>query len=144
MKWMTTDGNQEVTFTDESAVFDVLRLFYGMRCVFGHGSPNRTLEEGVLKLPLGALNIGAPQVTTYLQRLYQHVHNRKGTADLSYALLVNMQRFIGRLAAALLAAVAEHLASKLRLAVWGKGFALPEDEEDEEDVREGDLNIFDS
>ena len=39
----------QVVFKSVEAVNDVLRLYYGARCIFSHGFPGRTLSEGAMQ-----------------------------------------------------------------------------------------------
>lgn len=102
-----------VNFQLRQAVNDVLRLYYGARCVFSHGLSRRTLDDGAMQrfpdedtLRQG-LEFG-PAAADLLS-IYRRLKTQGRLASFSYLDLVMMYRFFARLANRLMVAVALQL-----------------------------------
>lgn len=108
-----------VTFIIKDPVLlrGVLNLYYGFRCVFAHGCPDRTLKDGALKrsptdnlkkmiqghvhyTPRGKepsennkRDDYAVKLCAELGSIHEKLCEDKGDADIDYLTLVNMYRF---------------------------------------------------
>jgi len=72
--------NVEVILTSPEALNDLIRLYYGARCVFAHGQPDRTLGPGGVlhKLPEETgltKKVGVKSVSCRLSTLCQNLQN---------------------------------------------------------------------
>ena len=72
--------NVEVILTSPEALNDLIRLYYGARCVFAHGQPDRTLGPGGVlhKFPEETeltKKVGVKSVACRLSTLCQNLQN---------------------------------------------------------------------
>ena len=105
-----TGTTQQAIFKSAEAVNDVLRLYYGARCIFSHGLPGKTLSEGALRnfpnkqqLTEG---MGGPAAATDLICVFEELKNSGRKASFTYLDLCMLYRFFLRLANRLMVAVA--------------------------------------
>ena len=99
-----------VKFKSAVAINDILRLYYGARCIFSHGLPSRTLNEGAMRnFPNEEKlkdNVGFSSAGEDFTRLFNRLRTMGRKAFLSYLDLCMMYRFFFRLANRLMVAVA--------------------------------------
>ena len=135
--------NVEVILKSPEALNDLIRLYYGARCVFAHGQPDRTLGEG------GALwnfpdedklteKVGVRSVARRLSKLYQNLKGYGRTAWVYYSTLISIQRFIIYLACRLFEAVSQCINKEFGLEIWG--FASRSVSDSEQDEEESELH----
>ena len=94
---------------EKDGIRDVLRLYYGMRCVLTHGCVEKTLKGCLREFPEEPDDLkvqgfnsksGDPtnKVSKYLTHLYHKIVAEKKNVLIEYADLVNMTRFLKFLA----------------------------------------------
>ena len=112
-------GEAQVEIRDEKTLNDILRLYYGLRCVFAHGQHDKTFKRGgsLDKFPED-LKI-TKEANTKLVQLYERVRDHGREAHVNYFILVNMNRFIFRIARLLFLAIAEWFYEKFEIVIWG-------------------------
>ena len=95
----------EVSFKKVEQLWNVTRLYYGLRCVFAHGDPEKTLQNALKNFPDNPNQLFEPlrsetesdtptpnYAGEHLLKLYKRVHGTKSQADVSYLNWVNMNR----------------------------------------------------
>ena len=125
----------DLVVNDVKGLNDILRLYYGARCVFAHGKSEQTFKKGAalgdypqaqdIKNSEG--NTAAIKEKTGVDReiaerlagLYYNVKVFKHEANVSYATIVNLQRFIMILSKRLFFAISKILCDEYNLIVWG-------------------------
>ena len=104
--------NGQVSFQSVETINDVLRLYYGARCIFSHGLPSRTMNEGAMRdFPTKEElkdGVGYPPVARNLIKLYDQLKTSGRKGVFTYLDLCMMYRFF-RLANRLMVAVAMEL-----------------------------------
>ena len=98
--------NGLMSFQSVETINDVLRLYYGARCIFSHGLPSRTLNEGTMELEDG---VGYPPAARDLIKLYNQLKTSGRKGVFTYLDRCMMYRFFFRLANRLMVAVAMEL-----------------------------------
>ena len=103
-----------VCIQTESTVHDILRLYYGARCIFSHGLPSRTLSEGgaASNFPSEhdlAIGMGFAPAAADLVKFFQRLKEMGRKAAPTYLDLCMMYRFFFRLANRLMVAVGCHV-----------------------------------
>ena len=100
--------------SDRSAVealCNISRLYYGLRCVFVHGKHRKTLEGALKDFPDNPDNFPLPtqndEIKNYYVNLYKRIKEHKRKADVSYLTFINLSRFYGTAAYAVMLAVAK-------------------------------------
>ena len=72
-------STHQVMFKSVEAINDVLRLYYGARCIFSHGFPGKTLSEGAMQNfseeQRLALGMGCPTAASDLMCLYEELRS---------------------------------------------------------------------
>ena len=101
-----------LVINDKEGIRDVLRLYYGMRCVLTHGCVQKTFDGCLRQFPVttddlkvgGLTEHGDPcnEVSKYLLNLYFKIVRDKKDVLIEYTDLVNMTRFLKRLATLLI------------------------------------------
>ena len=135
--------NVEVILTSPEALNDLIQLYYGARCVFAHGQPDRTLGPGGVlhKFPEETeltKKVGVKSVACRLSTLYQNLQNYGRYAWVYYPTLINIQRFIIYLACRLFQAVSQCIYKEFGLEIWG--FASRSVSDSEQDEEESELH----
>ena len=112
---------------------NLLRLYYGARCVFAHGQSEQSFEEeGVLHgFPIEKLStmVGDEKVAGRLRSLHDNLKKHGNSAWVYHTTIVNMQRFIIYLAQRLFRAVSKCIFKKFQLTIWGYNPTMDEGEE---------------
>ena len=133
--WFIWDGQEEsqLVVTNNESLNAILRLYYGARCVFAHGKSEKTFRKGVLRDYPQAQDIEDREGNTAaikektgvnweiaerLAGLYYNVNVYKHDAYVSYAAVVNLQRFIMVLSSRLFFAISKILFDEYNLKVW--------------------------
>ena len=114
----------EVSFKKVEQLWNVTRLYYGLRCVFAHGDPDKTLKNALKNFPDNPNQLLEPSRSEteldtptpnyageHLLKLYKRVLGSKSQADVSYLTWVNMNRFFRTAAEKLSSAIAAYLQS---------------------------------
>ena len=100
--------------SDRSAVealCNISRLYYGLRCAFVHGKHRKTLEGALKDFPDNPDSFPLPtqndEIKTYYVNLYKRIKEHGRKADVSYLTFINLSRFYGTAAYALMLAIAK-------------------------------------
>lgn len=119
-----------ILIKEAEGLHNMLRLYYGLRCAFSHGSTKKTLEHGALKnFPVepegikivGTDRVGGPEnqnVAKSLSDLYREVCTNGKNAIVYYADLLNMIRFLRLCARMLLYVIARWIYNTFNVTVW--------------------------
>ena len=124
------DDIARVTLRNAEELRNVARLFYGIRCVFAHGDPERTFKQSLHEFPPNASDLlENKQAADFLMGLYKRVSCHYSDADVSYLTWVNMTRFFRTTAEHLFRAMASYIydsfvypskeGSPCKLPLWG-------------------------
>ena len=131
-------GNSELTVADRNVLNDIIRLYYGARCVFVHGQKERNFgKNAALDQNHFTMNHFYEMKKTmdldiienfrgFYDRLREHGRN----AHINYFSIVNLQRFVMVVALHLFRAVAKLVYDKFKIAIWGHSDCMYEDEEE--------------
>ena len=113
---------------EKDGIRDVLRLYYGMRCVLTHGCMEKTLKGCLREFPEkpddlkveGFTVYGDPSdnVSSYLTGLYHKLVAEKKNVLIEYADLVNMTRFLKRLAVQLMFVLKLWFCNSFQVDIW--------------------------
>ena len=114
---------------EQDGIRDVLRLYYGMRCVLTHGCVEKTLKGCLREFPekpedlkVQGLNLksGDPsdKVSKYLTSLYHKIVAEKKNVLIEYADLVNMRRFLKLLAIQLMCVLKLWFHTSFNVHIW--------------------------
>ena len=114
---------------EKDGIRDVLRLYYGMRCVLTHGCVEKTLKGCLREFPekpedlkVQGLNLksGDPsdKVSKYLTSLYHKIVAEKKNVLIEYADLVNMRRFLKLLAIQLMCVLKLWFHTSFNVHIW--------------------------
>ena len=109
--YMCYDGREiNIRFVNGGTINDVLRLYYGARCIIAHGKPTKTMTEGSLRNFPTVDNLeeglGNRRVAVEYRRLYERLKNEGRCIKLAYQELIGMYRFFFRLANCLMVSIA--------------------------------------
>ena len=129
-----TDTNT-VTFKRTEELWNVTRLYFGIRCVFAHGDPKPTLNHALAKFPEDPCELFSEEnryAADHLLSLYRRVLKyNSAKVTVSYLTWVNMTRFFRTAAEKLFRAVAAYIydsfnyppalpgGEKTKLKLWG-------------------------
>ena len=120
-----SDGRQVVvSFLKPNTINDVLRLYYGARCVMAHGKATQTMVEGCLNnFPSRdelAASLSHEDVAEELRGMYERLKVLGGRATITYREICVVYRFFLRLSTALMVAIAMGVGqiSKRPLLIW--------------------------
>ena len=132
------NGNSELTVADRNVLNDIIRLYYGARCVFVHGQKERnfgknaaldqnhfTMNHFYEMKKMMDLDI-IENFRGFYDRLREHGRN----AHINYFSIVNLQRFVMVVALHLFRAVAKLVYDNFKIAIWGHSDRMYEDEEE--------------
>ena len=105
------DGHKiNVRFRKGESINDVLRLYYGARCIIAHGKATKTITEGSLRnfptIDNLADGLGNRRVAVEYRGLYERLKNEGRYIKLAYQELVGMYRFFIRLANRMMVSIA--------------------------------------
>ena len=106
------------------ALNDVIRLYYGARCVFAHGNKKRTFQEGGALFKFPSCETLQSRVRTderigkTLHHLFDLIESYGSTAWIQYLHLVNLQRFVMILAYRLCVAVSQVVFEEFGITIW--------------------------
>ena len=114
---------------EKEGIRDVLRLYYGMRCVLTHGVIEKTLNGCLREFPEKPDDLkvqgfkfksGDPsdKVSKYLTRLYHKIVVEKKNVLIEYADLVNMTRFLKFLAVQLMFILKQWFRTYFKVDIW--------------------------
>ncbi len=117
-----SNRNETVSLETPESVEDLLRLFYGARCVYAHGNAEKTFQPG------GVLH-NFPERDVFIQRIgdsagdllyiiYKYAKQYGKTAWVYYHNLVNLQRFILSLAFRLFATISKWVYDVFGERIW--------------------------
>lgn len=119
-----------IIIKEVQGLHNILRLYYGLRCAFTHGSIDKTLNYGALSnFPetaegikiVGTDGVGGPvneDVAASLSNLYYKVRTFGKDAVVYYADLLNMIRFLKLCARMLLYVIARWIYNTFNMPVW--------------------------
>lgn len=85
-----------ITLRDRNQLWNLSRLFYGVRCIFAHGDPTRTLDKALKNFPTDARELLGEEYELaghYLVTLYEFLIKYKSETNVSYLNWVNILRF---------------------------------------------------
>jgi hypothetical protein len=113
------DGEVQVEIRDIKTLNHILRLYYGVRCVFAHGQRERTINEGGVLQKFPDALIVTKEASVKLIDLYKRIKEHGRRAHVNYFILVNMNRFILNVARLLFKAIAQWFFESFHISMWG-------------------------
>ena len=114
---------------DKDGIRDVLRLYYGMRCVLTHGCVEKTLKGCLREFPEKPEDLKvqghhsksgdrSEKVSKYLTHLYHKIVAEKKNVLIEYVDLVNMTRFLNFLAIQLMFVLKLWFRTYFKVDIW--------------------------
>lgn len=97
----------------------ILNLYYGVRCVLAHGKSEKTFTSGALK-DFNPSELKVPEdAKEQLCDLFMRIKSDRSRAQIDYHTLLNAERFLWRMARAMMLAIAEYFHSEFDVIIWG-------------------------
>jgi hypothetical protein len=132
------NGNSELTVADKKILNDIIRLYYGARCVFVHGQKERNFSKNAaLDQDHFTKNHFCEMKRTMNQDIiekfrgfYDRLRDHGRNAHINYFTIVNLQRFVMVVALHLFRAVAKLVYDKFKIRIWGHSDRMYQDEEE--------------
>ena len=132
------NGNSELTVADSTVLNDIIRLYYGARCVFVHGQKGRNFSEhAALDQNHFTMNHFYEMKSTMdmeiienFRGFYDRLREFGRNANINYVTIVNLQRFVMAVALHLFRAVARLVYAKFKITIWGHSDRMYKDEEE--------------
>lgn len=114
------DPEISVSLGDPVTLRAILRLYYGVRCVLAHGKSEKTFKAGgaLNKFDVSKLEVPV-EVREHLAELYRRIDKDRSHAQIDYHTLLNAERFLWRMARAMMLAVAEWFHIEFDVLIWG-------------------------
>jgi hypothetical protein len=113
------DPEKSVLLADPATLCDILRLYYGVRCVLAHGKSEKTFKAGGALHKFDAFKLEVPvEVREHLAELYRRINNDRSHAQIDYHTLLSAERFLWRMARLMMLAIAEYFHSEFKVLIW--------------------------
>ena len=97
----------------------ILNLYYGVRCVLAHGKSEKTFTSGALK-DFNPSELKVPEeAKEQLCDLFMRIKSDRSRAQIDYHTLLNAERFLWRMARAMMLAIAEYFHNEFDVIIWG-------------------------
>ena len=121
---------------DSTVLNDIIRLYYGARCVFVHGQKERNFgEHAALDQNHFTMNHFYEMKSTMNLEIIENFrgfHTRLReygrNANINYFTIVNLQRFVMVVALYLFRAVAKLVYDRFKITIWGHSDRMYKDE----------------
>jgi hypothetical protein len=113
------DPEINVSLDEPTTLRAILNLYYGVRCVLAHGKSEKTFTSGALK-DFNPSELKVPnEAKEQLHDLFTRIKSDRSHAQIDYHTLLNAERFLGRMARAMMLAIAEYFHNEFNVIIWG-------------------------
>ena len=136
--FLRKNGNCPLSMIDSTVLNDIIRIYYGARCVFVHGQNERNFRENAsLDQNYFTMNhfydmkrTMDPEIIELFRGFYSRLREFGRNAHINYFTIVNLQRFVMVVALYLFRAVAKLVYDKFKIKIWGHSEYTYRDEEE--------------
>ena len=103
-----------------SALKNISRLYYALRCVFAHGHNQKTMTGALKDFPrnVAEFDLGNERAAKYYLGLYRRMEKYGRETTISYLTFINMVEFLKRAAFFLMRALAKWVYDATETCVW--------------------------
>lgn len=130
------NGKCQLSMTDSVLLNDIIRIYYGARCVFVHGQKERNFgENAALDQNHFTMNHFYEmkrtmdlEIIELFRGFYSRLREFGRNANINYFTIVNLQRFVMVVALNLFRAVAKLVYNKFQIKIWGHSEYKDEEE----------------
>ena len=110
----------DLQITSVSALRNISRLYYALRCIFAHGHNQKTITGALKDFPrnVAEFELGNERAAKYYLGLYRRMEKYGRDTSISYLTFVNMVEFLKRAAFFLMRAIAKWIYDSTDTCVW--------------------------
>ena len=120
---LNQDDEIELQINSVSALKNISRLYYALRCVFAHGHNQKTLSGALKDFPrnVAEFDLGNEKAAKYYLGLYRRIEKYGRETSVSYLTFINMIEFLKRAAFFLMRTLAKWVydATGGQGCIWG-------------------------
>ena len=110
----------ELQISSVSALRNISRLYYALRCVFAHGHNQKTMTGALKDFPktVSEFDLGNERAAKYYLGLYRRMEKYGRDTSISYLTFINMIEFLKRAAFFLMRALAKWVYDSTNTCIW--------------------------
>ena len=117
---LNQDDEIDLQIHSVSALRNISRLYYALRCVFAHGHNQKTMTGALKDFPrtVSEFDLGNERAAKYYLGLYRRMEKYGRDTSISYLTFINMTEFLKRAAFFLMRALAKWVYDSTDACVW--------------------------
>lgn len=117
---LNQDDEIEMQISSVSALKNISRLYYALRCVFAHGHNQKTMTGALKDFPrtVSEFDLGNERAAKYYLGLYRRMEKYGRDTSISYLTFINMIEFLKRAAFFLMRALAKWVYDSTNTCIW--------------------------